>query len=165
MFTSITTSLRKRFCATMLVTTASMLMLLPASPAAAHSYMHTCECVEYIKHYYGLSGDVTGANSISAKDMGPGLRARGFVQVSRPQANAVVIFQPAYGSGANATHGHVARVRSFRESNAGKNWTLSLTSANFGDPTHKANNCNNLRNHDTRSFAKGLSSVSYYVKR
>src|SRR5947209_4247733 len=72
----------------------ALLMLTTALPAArvsAASSAHWCECVEYVKNYYGLRGAAG-----DAKDMGAFLAAHGFRRSSEPAAGAVLVLQPGW---------------------------------------------------------------------
>src|ERR1700736_3999569 len=80
----------------------------PLRPVAVDAASHACECVEYVKNYFGLKGAAG-----NAKDMGPFLAAHGFRRSDVPVPGAVVIFQPRfYKSGDGAFYGHVAIIES-----------------------------------------------------
>ena len=123
-------------------------------PAAAHNGTHWCQCVDYIKHYYGISGS-TG----NAKDMGPNLvRYYGFRRIYTPVVGAVVIFQPAFGS-VNAYYGHVGRIVAVTD--LGTYWQVKVRSANYGG-SQTMSNCTNMNDVVFHKYTKGSSAVSYY---
>jgi hypothetical protein len=114
---------------------------LHATPAEAASW---CQCVDYVKNAYGLSGAIGGSGG--AKDMGSYLAARGFRQLYGPanlQAWAVAIFQPGFGSGINQTYGHVGLVAQYWYSGGGY-WTVVLRGANQPGYTWIEKGCTNV---------------------
>ncbi|MEQ8754251.1 MAG: ricin-type beta-trefoil lectin domain protein [Coleofasciculus sp. G1-WW12-02] len=132
---------------------ASILLSTAPSQAAQH-----CECVEYVKRRFGLSGAVG-----NAKDMGPALAARGFRQVSQPQVGAIAIFQPGFSryTFVNQTYGHVGVISQVR--NLGDKWQILVDNTNFGG--HGVSlNCNNFSKNWYNPYPKNTSTVSYWVR-
>lgn len=153
----ISTRLRVGAFAVMLAGTGSASTLLAATPAAAHSPAHVCQCVDYIKHVYGLTGAMG-----NAKDMGPALQSRGFTRLSSPQVGAVVIFQPSFG-GVNSTYGHVGIIRAVWQTNYGRNWQVTVRAANQGG-WQTISNCKNVNDVTFHSYTKGSAAVAYYKR-
>lgn len=130
-----------------------------------------CECVDYIKNRYGLTGSI-GVNG-GARYMGAYLEARGFVRVSEPQVGAVVVFQPAFGPGINQTYGHVAVITSVISQD--NRWKISVRGArqnedSLGRPKPDVlvvteNNCNNVNTTSLAAYLKtwGTDRLAYYV--
>lgn len=111
----------------------------PLRPAPVDAASHACECVEYIKNYYGLKGAAG-----NAKDMGPFLASHGFRRRDEPAVGAVVILQPSfYKSGDGAIYGHVAIIESTAP--AGKTgWFLGLRGGNQTGARFTASGCSNV---------------------
>jgi hypothetical protein len=134
----------------------------PATTAVAEA-AGFCECVQYVKNAYGLTGAIGGSGG--AKDMGPYLEARGFHRVAGPadiQQWAVAVFQPGFGSGVNQTYGHVGLVAQY--SNAGDgNWNVVLRGSNQGGNTWTEKECTNVSDWSLR-VPIGSPHVSYWVR-
>ncbi len=129
-------------------------VLVSATPAGAHAPAHWCQCVDYIKHVYGITG-ATG----NAKDMGSALTGRyGFKRLSSPVSGAVVIFQPSF-PGADRTYGHVGIIQSVAD--RGSQWQLRVRGANQGG-NQRISNCTNVNDVTFSSYGKGSGLVSYY---
>lgn len=129
---------------------------------AATTKASVCSCVQYVKNRFGLSGAIGGIGA--AKDMGPYLQARGFRRVSAPQVGAIVIFQPAFGTGINQTYGHVGVVAAVSSVNNNTQWRVAVTGANQGGSLFTSSNCSNVSTLYYKSYAKTTSSVSYWIR-
>ncbi len=118
----------------------SMLAMTLATPVAARAASpHRCECVEYVKSYFGLKGAAG-----NAKDMGPFLAAHGFRRIPAPMPGAVAVLQPRYyRHGEGSRYGHAGVISSLTRVDA-KHWAFILRSANqLARPT-TALGCNNV---------------------
>lgn len=134
-------------------------LVVPAQKATA---AYSCQCVEYIKNKYGLSGSVGGNGG--AKNMGPYLTARGFTQVYSPVVGAVVVFQPKFSStGVDQTYGHVGVISAV--SDLGSYWQITVTGANQSGTKYTDANCSNVTNIRFAKYNKswGTDYLSYYV--
>ena len=143
-----------------LVVLLALTAIPPQVTYAATTRATTCQCVTYIKNRFGLSGAI--GRSGGAKDMGPYLRARGFRQVSAPVVGAVIIFQPAFGTGINQTYGHVGVVASV--STVNNQWRLTVTGANQGGSLFTSSSCTNVSTQTYKAYSKTTTSVSYWVR-
>jgi|GEM_PF-4625739 len=141
---------------TMLV---SIVFPLPSHDAQAASY---CQCVDYVKNRYQLSGSIGGSGG--AKDMGPYLRDRGFVQLSTPFVGAVVILKPAFGRGVNATYGHVAVITAVQD--LGTDWRITIRGANQSGSVWTEYNCTNVSSWQPSSYPKsfGTDKIEYWTR-
>lgn len=118
----------------------SVVAMALATPAAARAApAHRCECVEYIKSYFGLRGPAG-----NARDMGPYLAAHGFRRVATPVTGAVIILQPSYyRHGEGSIYGHAGVIASVRRED-GHHWSVSVRSANQIARPRTALGCNNV---------------------
>lgn len=130
-------------------------LLLSATPSQAAD---SCQCVEYVKRRFGLSGAVG-----NAKDMEPALAARGFRQVSQPQAGAIAIFQPAFSqyTRVDQTYGHVGVISDFQD--LGNQWKIRILSSNSGGTTTDYN-CKNVNDIWYKPYPKNTTTISYWVR-
>src|SRR4028118_374356 len=94
-------------------------LFFSAAPAQATDY---CQCVEYVKRRFGLSGAVG-----NAKDMIYSLPKLGFRQISSPQNGAIVVMQPSV-AGADSQFGHVGVVEQY--TTTGNSLTLKIRGTN-----------------------------------
>jgi hypothetical protein len=104
----------------------SIAVLLPPAGiarAATPSAAQFCQCVEYVKNKFHLSGSAG-----QAKNMGPYLQARGFVKLTVPRPGEVIIMQPGFHT--NSSAGHVAIIQTVVETNKGKSWKITVRGAN-----------------------------------
>lgn len=155
--------INKRFASAIAATSISVLsfgglnlsFLFSAAPSYAAD---RCECVEYVKRRFGLSGAVG-----NAKDMGPALTARGFRQVSQPQTGAIAIFQPAFSqyTRVDQTYGHVGVISDLQD--MGNQWKIRILSSNSGGKTTEFN-CNNVNDIWYKPYPKNTNSISYWVR-
>jgi hypothetical protein len=129
-----------------------------AQTVSAGPPAHWCECVEYVKNYFGLRG--TAGN---AKDMGPFLAARGFQRSTTPAVGDVVLIQPAfYDRGSGATYGHSAIVESLARAGGG-GWFLGLRSANQTGKQFAGANCSNVTFKSVGPVSRTSRLASYWV--
>ncbi|HLZ70944.1 MAG TPA: CHAP domain-containing protein [Dehalococcoidia bacterium] len=137
----------------------SVVTMALATPAAAHATgPHRCECVEYVKRYFGLRGAAGNAG-----DMGPYLAAHGFRPTSKPVAGAVAIVQPGYyRHGEGRIYGHAGVISSAWREDA-KHWSFRLRSANQTAPPGTALGCNNVSVKWFGPFADESRLVSYWL--
>jgi surface antigen len=153
----------KRFASMIAATSISILnigglsvsLFFSAAPSQAADF---CQCVEYVKRRFGLSGAVG-----NAKDMRPALAARGFRQVSQPEIGAIAIFQPAFSqyTRVDQTYGHVGVISDSQD--LGNQWKIRLLSSNSGGKTTDYN-CNNVNDIWYKSYPKNTNSISYWVR-
>jgi uncharacterized repeat protein (TIGR01451 family) len=126
-----------------------------------------CQCVDYVKAYFGIT-DPTG----NAKDMGTYFAAHGWSSVSSPTPGAVIILQPTFqdknGWYVDPTNGHVGIIKSVSPGPQGY-WAVNMRSANYGG-TETELGCNDVGNSfDLNPTLKPLTyrtndtSVSYWV--
>lgn len=136
----------------------SVMAMALATPAAARAATaHRCECVEYVKSYFGLKGAAG-----NAKDMGPYLAAHGFQHLSRPVVGAVVILQPGYyRRGEGSIYGHAGVITAVTRLDA-RHWSLSVRSANQLARPRTALGCNNISIKWFGPLASGSRLVSYW---
>jgi surface antigen len=126
--------------------------------APAQGGARYCQCVEYAKNRFGLSGSAG-----RAKDMGSFLKARGFRQISNPQVGAVVIFQPSFGKGIDQGAGHVGVITQVSSVDRDRQWQVTVRGANQGGSLFTEYSCNNVSNVRFKSYPKGSSSISYWI--
>jgi hypothetical protein len=133
-------------------------MVVAAGPEPASASPHWCECVEYVKNYFGLKGAAG-----NAKDMGPFLAAHGFRRSMVPLPGAVVIFQPKfYPSGLGRVYGHSAIVQS--ASASGKSsWTITVHGANQTGKRASASGCSDVSTKSFGPYPRTSNLVSYWV--
>jgi len=105
------------------------------------SIASTCSCVQYVKNRLNITG-----STANAQDWGLFLKARGYYRVYSPQNKDVVIFKAGYGSGINATYGHIGIIgtASLIGSGASAFWRIKVVGANQGPPFYTEYNCTNV---------------------
>lgn len=140
----------------------SILALVLTAPGSSVQAATPCECVQYIKNRYQLSGSIGGSGG--AKDMGAYLRDRGFVQLYSPFVGAVVILKPAFGHGVNATYGHVAVITAVQD--LGADWRITIKGANQGGTISTEYECTNVSYWQPSSYAKsfGTDKIEYWTR-
>lgn len=136
----------------------SVMAIALATPTAARANpAHRCECVEYVKRYFGLKGAAG-----NAKEMGPYLAAHGFKSLTRPVVGAVVILQPGYyRHGEGAVYGHAGVITAVTRLDA-RHWSLSVRSANQLARPQTALGCNNVSIKWFGPLAHDSRLVSYW---
>ncbi|MGI8551417.1 MAG: CHAP domain-containing protein [Dehalococcoidia bacterium] len=113
---------------------------LASAPPTANASPHWCECVEYVKSRFGLTGAAG-----DAKDMGPFLQRHGFRKVSAPQTGAVIIIQPAFfHSGSGAIYGHVGVIDGVASVDKGRTWAIAVHGSNQLGSMFNGSNCSNV---------------------
>ena len=125
----------------------------------------TCQCVVYVKNTFRLSGSAG-----NARDMGPFLKARGFVQVSSPIEGDIIIMKKPFGHGIGDA-GHVAIIKTVARTP--KTLTIKIRGANQGlsggtkSPYWTENNCNNVNFWSGISYRANLGNayVEYWRKK
>ncbi|HZQ35169.1 MAG TPA: CHAP domain-containing protein [Dehalococcoidia bacterium] len=137
----------------------SVVAMALATPAAARAASpHRCECVEFVKSYFGLRGAAG-----NAKDMGPYLAAHGFKRLSRPVVGAVVILQPGYyRHGEGSVYGHAGIVTAVTRLDS-RHWSLRVRSANQLARPQAALGCNNVSLKWFGPLATDSRLVSYWL--
>ncbi len=137
----------------------SVMAMALATPAAARAASpHRCECVEYVKSYFGLKGAAG-----NAKDMGPYLAAHGFRRVATPVVGAVVILQPGYyRRGEGSVYGHAGVITAVTRLDR-QHWSLSVRSANQLARPQTALGCNNVSIRWFGPLESGSRLVSYWL--
>jgi hypothetical protein len=133
-------------------------VLSSATPTKAKPGPHWCECVEYIKNRFGLTGAAG-----DAKDMGPFLAKNGFKRSAIPIPGGVVIIQPGfYPSGSGAVYGHAALIQSIYP--AGKYaWRLTLVAANQSGAKFTAADCTDVSIKDFAPIPWTSKMFSYWA--
>jgi hypothetical protein len=128
--------------------------------SASARFNWSCQCVEYVKSRFGLTGG-TGGNGAAAQ-MGPYLLNNGFRSQTNPAVGAIMVIQPYAVAGAKGA-GHVAVVGSY--SDGGSVWNVSMQSTNWNDGNniYQSYSCNNFGT-ATVSAPKDGSKVLYYVR-
>lgn len=118
-----------------------------------------CQCVDYIKNRFNLSG-----NMVNAKDMGSILIANGFKKITAPQVGAVVVFQPGFGS-SFSPNGHVAVITT-APTLIGSNWSgLQIESANQPQVGWMTKyNCTNVSDEPIGTYPKSSTYIAYYTR-
>jgi len=136
-----------------------VLLVFPVNHVQADT---SCQCVDYIKNRYALTGAIGGSGG--AKDMGSYLSARGFVRINNPTVGAVVILKPPFGRGVNATAGHVAVITSV--SDLGSDWRITIRGANQNSGSSTEYNCTNVGNWSPSSYPKsfGTTQIEYWTR-
>jgi hypothetical protein len=137
----------------------SVVALALATPAAARAASpHRCECVEFVKRYFGLKGAAG-----NARDMGPFLAAHGFRRLKMPVAGAVVILQPGYyRHGEGSVYGHAGVITAVNRVDA-HHWVLSVRSANQLARPQAQLGCNNVSLKWFGPLADNSRLVSYWL--
>lgn len=129
---------------------------LPSASAGAAS--HWCECVEYVKSYFGLHGAAG-----NAKDMGPFLSAHGFRKSAEPVPGAVMILQPGwYRSGSGTKFGHAAVIVSVHASGRSA-WSVSVRGANQTGGQFTSQSCSDVSVKSFEPLPRTSRLVSYWV--
>ncbi len=129
---------------------------VPAPASAAGP--HWCECVEYVKNYFGLHGAAG-----NARDMGPFLVAHGFRRSDTPVIGAVVIVQPAfYASGSGAVYGHAAIIESTAPSGR-SGWFVGMRGGNQTGRQFTGAGCANVTFKSVGPIARTSRLVSYWL--
>jgi len=134
---------------------ALLLVLYP--PQTAQAAGSSCQCVDYVKHRFNLTG-----NSPNAKSFGSYLMKNGFTQVSAPQIGAVAVQQPAFGQGVSS-YGHVSVITAV--SKDGKFWQITTIGANQARKMTTQYHCSNV---GTVKWAKypqswGADKIAYWI--
>jgi len=116
-----------------------------------------CQCVTYIKNYYGLIGQ-TG----NAYQMGAWLLTHGFVEIANPEIGAVAIMQPDFFVPSLA-NGHVGIIVDVEDYSSTK-WRIKLKGANqpIGDPLFSEFACDNVRITRYAPYLKTNTKIKYY---
>lgn len=131
---------------------------LPEPAPVSAGSTHFCECVEFVKSRFGLSGAAG-----NAKDMGAFLAKHGFRRSDTPAAGGVVIFQPgAYKSGDGAIFGHVGVIESTAPA-APNGWFVGVRGANQTGTRFADQGCSDVTFKSYGPFPRGSSLVSYWL--
>lgn len=170
-----------------LVTAVTLAMLaIPVAPAAAWSGptisakitaaeapAHACQCVEYVKNRFGLTGSVGSKSTPGyARYMGKYLQDRGFRSIPEPRSGAVVIFQPAFGRSVHQEAGHVGVIASVQSVKGGRDWKISVRGANQAQRVAagpgvlyvwvREHRCSNVNTIPFAAYSKQNRNVSYW---
>lgn len=127
-------------------------------PAAASD----CECVQYVKNYFGITESIG-----NAKDTGTWFEKHGFKESDVPQVGSVAVFQYGF-PGMTDVNGHVAIVVAVASTT--DTWKITIRGANqtSGGSMFPEFGCGNVRNSPLNSYTKtGTAStkVKYYFRR
>ena len=138
-----------------LVILALLLVLFPERTAQAA--VSSCQCVDYVKHRFHLTG-ISG----NAKDFGPYLSKNGFKQVSAPQVGAVAVMQSAFGQYVSS-YGHVSVITAV--SGDSKYWQITTLGANQGGKKLTQYSCSNVGKVKWGQYLKswGADKITYWV--
>jgi hypothetical protein len=143
----------------LVLTICTLVLSIPGISVQAAS---SCQCVQYIKNRYQLSGSVGGSGG--AKDMGSYLRDRGFVQLNSPSVGAVVILKPSFGRGVDGTYGHVAVITAVQDLSS--DWRITIKGSNQGSSVWTEYECTNVASWQPSSYPKsfGTDKVEYWTR-
>jgi hypothetical protein len=131
-----------------------------ATPAA--TYARWCECVDYVRNRFQLDPSV-GPYFLGAADMGPYLENHGFVTVPEPVSGAIIVFQRSFGSGINATYGHVGVIVGVQPVN-GSTWNLTVRGARQTWPEWSEHGCNNVSDMGHIVVSRGSGQTAFYTR-
>ena len=133
---------------------ALLLVLIPQRTAQAAS---SCQCIDYVRHRFNLTG-----KSANARSFGPYLAKNGFTQVSDPQVGAVAVQQPAFGQGVSS-YGHVSVITAV--SSVGNYWQITTVGANQARKKYTSYSCSNVGTVLWGKYPKswGNDRISYWV--
>lgn len=118
-----------------------------------------CQCVDYVRNRFSLP---PGGGFVGAADMGPFLERNGFVPLREPMVGAVIVFPRWFGSGIDATYGHVGVVTTIRSS--GDAWSLTVRGARQNNQEWAEHGCSNVSDMDHITVPYGSDIVSFYVR-
>jgi hypothetical protein len=121
------------------------------APAKAAGW---CECVGYVKNYFGIT-EPTG----NAPAMGTWFLAHGFVRITNPEPGAVAVMQAGFPG---TPAGHVGIINSVTY--GGDYVTLNLKGArqSTGSTEFTEFDCTNVRNTSWPKFLKSRTGIAYY---
>ena len=121
----------------------------------------SCQCVQYIRNRFGLSGYYG-----NAKDWHSNLIKAGYKVTAYPVYGDIIVFQPSFG-GVDATYGHIAAVVSYEYSYNTKTKvgtrTLKHRGANTGG-SETESNCNNVKTSTVTYTDTKVGYIAYYHK-
>ncbi|MEV0384998.1 CHAP domain-containing protein [Nonomuraea sp. NPDC050643] len=112
----------------------------------------TCQCVTFVKRYYGLTGGMANAT-----DMGPVLKRNGFRYVGHgiaPRKGDVAVWKSNY----YRPHGHIAIVNSAKWDSPG--WVVKFRGANQSGSLFTQKNCKNVSIRGNMGY-----TAAYYYRR
>lgn len=132
-----------------------MLVFYPQKTAQAAG--SSCQCVDYVRHRFNLTG-----NSGYAMNFGSFLQAKGFTQSSTPRVGAVAVMQPAFGQGVS-TAGHVSVITAVKS--VGKYWQITTIGANQSRKRSAQYNCSNVGTVLWGRYPKswGANRITYWI--
>jgi hypothetical protein len=135
---------------------ALLLVLLPGRTAQGAA-ASTCQCVDYVKNRFKLTG-VSG----NAKDFGAYLSKNGFKQVYKPKVGAVAVMQPEFGQYVSS-YGHVSVITAVGGDT--NNWQITTVGANQGATKVTGYNCSNVGTVKWGKYPKswGATKISYWM--
>jgi hypothetical protein len=115
-----------------------------------------CECVAYVKNYFGISEQIG-----NAKVTGEWFLAHGFTRINKPVVGAVAVMQPTFGKAPAA--GHVGIIESVTSPNSNQ-WKIKIRGANqtLGTPFSEFG-CNNVKITSYTAYSKTDPKIKYYL--
>jgi hypothetical protein len=125
---------------------------------APHESARWCQCVDYVRNRFNLA---PGGNFVGAADMGPYLEAQGYGRIPDPVVGAIIVFPRWFGSGINATYGHVGVVTTVDTSDPA-NWHLTVRGARQTHPEWTESGCSNVSDMDHIVVPRGSDVVGFY---
>jgi hypothetical protein len=131
-----------------------------ATPAA--TYARWCECVDYVRNRFQLDPAI-GPHFLGAADMGPYLQNHGFAAVPEPRNGAIIVFQRSFGSGIDATYGHVGVIVGVQPLD-GSTWNLTVRGARQTWPEWSEYGCNNVSDMSHILVSRGSSLAAFYAR-
>lgn len=121
-----------------------------------------CQCVGYVKNYFGILEAIG-----NAKDTGAWFKNHGFTESSKPVVGAAVVMQNTFPTANNPSVdefvGHVGIVESVTD--LGTRWKISVRGANQteGGTEFTEFNCSNVRITTWSPYSKTNLNIKYYI--
>jgi hypothetical protein len=140
-----------------------MFVLLPQRGWNAplnNQYARWCQCVDYVRNRFDLNPSA-GPYFVGAADMGPYLENQGFMPVYEPVEGAVIVFPRWFGSGIDATYGHVGVVTAVQS--FGDTWSLTVRGARQTVPEWTEHGCTNVSDMSNITVPMGSNHATFYT--
>ncbi len=144
-----------------------------SNPSNGVSAVGPYQCAGYVARAKGLLPNYPNAYQFAVSYVRncvcypPFLQQNGYVKVSAPTVGAVVVFQPGFGHGVDATNGHVGIIAAAQaiksSSGAVTGWTITVRGANQGGNVFSDSGVPNVSNW-TLTVATSETQISYWVK-
>jgi hypothetical protein len=141
----------KLFAISTLLILISTLFTAPKASALAE-----CECVAYVKNYFGITEPIG-----NAKDTGAWFLAHGFTRIKKPVVGAVAVMQPTFGSAPAA--GHVGIIETVSAPNTSQ-WKITIRGANQTSGTLQPEfGCSNVKITSYAAYSRTDTRIKYYM--